>query len=66
MPAGGAACCGMGLDEDGSVGGAPGPRAYWRTPGETPGLGGGTDERPTENADREEIESIRGSVNRIR
>ena len=56
----------MVLDDIASAGDDPGPRAYWRTPGDTPGVGGGTDERSTEKADREEIESMLGSVNRIR
>jgi hypothetical protein len=65
-PPGGAACWAGDLGAAESTGGAPGPRAYWRTSGDAPGLARGVAGAGTENAERDDIDNMLGIVNRIR
>ncbi len=66
IPPVGAADVAGGFDAVVSVRGAPGVRAYCRVPGVAPGRAGGAADGLTENADREEVDNMRGMVNRIR
>jgi hypothetical protein len=64
LPGGGKIAGGVGAGVP--AGGAPVVRAYWAGPGGARGRSRGTAGGMTENADREEVESMRGIMIRIR